>query len=303
MKNIRNQFVLLTLAVLSAIIWPGCKSDDGGDPKPVQTVYEMISSDTRYSTLKTLVDRAGLDATLKGSGVITFFAPTDDAWLTLKTDPSTLSDADLAKYLKNHLMLGKFTTGDFPQPGYVTSECPMGPSGEKLSLLTSRSTGSTRINAAQINKSTDATNGILHEMSDVVEPGHIYNQLLNNPDLTTFKSAVALEVDTKKELEAAGLFTLFAVNEAAMTKYLKDKNISISRLAPADRRALVNNGLIAGKALYSAEMTSGNVTTRGADLKITAGSSITLNDDVKVTFKDVQCINGVLHIIDNPLAK
>lgn len=298
-------FVLLSLFVLgSTLVMNGCKDDTTDGPKANQNVYELIAASSKYSVIKAAIDRAGLQSVLSGGSAVTFFAPVDDAFLVSKTDPSTLSDAELMKFLQNHLIMGKFTTGDFPQPGYITSEAPMGPGGEKLSLLTTRASGSTRVNGSQINSSTDATNGILHEMGDVVEPATIYDQLLFNPETATFKTAVALEVATKGELEKAGTFTVFVPNETAMTAYLNEKNISISRLSPSDRRELVNNSIVNSQQLYRDEMTTGKVTTRGAELDVNvAGSNVTLNGSVKIQYRDVQCTNGVMHVIDGTLTK
>jgi len=300
----KNNLLILAFSVLvgSLLTLNGCKDDTPGGTQADQNVYELLSASSNYAIITAAIDRAGLKDMLSSTEV-TFFAPVDDAFLVSRTDPSTLSEADLAMFIKNHLVLGKFTTGDFPQPGYITSEATMGPNNEKLSLLTTRATGSTRVNDAQINSSTDATNGILHQMADVVEPATIYDHLLNNPDLETFKTAVALETVTKGEMSAAGEYTLFAPKESAMTKYLNDKNISISRLSPSDRRALVNNGLVDGKSLFKAEMNSGTEKTRGEDLTIAAGGDVTLNGDVKISSKDIQATNGVLHIIDGTLTK
>ncbi|MCB9245921.1 MAG: fasciclin domain-containing protein [Flavobacteriales bacterium] len=295
----------LSLMLLgSTLLMNGCKDDTTDGPKADQNVYELISGSTKYSVIKAAIDRAGLQSVLSGSSAITFFAPVDDAFLVSRTDPSTLSDAELMKFLQNHLIMGKFTTGDFPQPGFITSEAPLGPNGEKLSLLTTRASGSTRVNGSQINSSTDATNGILHEMGDVVEPATIYDQLSFNPETPTFKTAIALEVATKGELEKPGTFTVFAPHETAMTAYLNEKNISISRLSPSDRRELVNNSIVNAQQLNYAEMTTGKVTTRGAELDVSvSGSTVTLNGSVKFRNKDVQCTNGVLHIIDGTLTK
>jgi len=281
----------------------GCKDDEPAGVQADQNVYELMSASTNYTTILSAIDRAGLKDLLSNTDV-TFFAPVNDAFLvTGAIDPKALTDAEVTQFIKNHLVLGKFTTGDFPQPGYITSEAQMGPSGEKLSLLTSKTTGSTRVNSAQINSSTDATNGILHQMADIVVPASIYDHLVNNPDLETFKSAVSLETVTKGELSATGEYTLFAPNESAMTKYLNDKNISVARLSPSDRRALVNNGIVDGVSIYKAEMNSGTQSTRGEDLTVAAGGDVTLNGDIKINHKDIQATNGVLHIINGTLAK
>lgn len=297
-KNLK--FLAFSVMVLFAIgVQTGCKDDTGGDPEPEKSIYEHLAA-SKYSVIKAAVDRAGLESMLSG-GTFTFLAPTDDAFLVSDTDPTTLSDAEVAEFVKNHLIMGKYETSQFENGTYISSEAALGPDGEKLSLSVSTSTGSHRMNSAQINASVACTNGMLHEMSDVVEPANIYDHLLNNPNLETFKTAVSLEVATKNEFEADGLFTLFAVHENAMVAYLNGKNVSISRLAPADRRALVNNGIINDKGYYYAELPSGTVMTRGADLEIDKSSDVKLNGSVKILTKDVQCTNGVIHIINGTL--
>ena len=104
--------------------------------------------------------------------------------------------------------------------------------------------------------------------------------------------------------DQAGLTTLFATNNAGTVAYLNLKNRDFSSLPPTDRRAFLNNGFVKDANKLAAGLTTGTLTTLGEPINLSSVSgNITLNDSITVLYSDIQCVNGVIHIIDKSLAK
>jgi uncharacterized surface protein with fasciclin (FAS1) repeats len=100
-------------------------------------------------------------------------------------------------------------------------------------------------------------------------------------------------VDT---LKTAGPYTLFAPNDAAFTRM----NIEEALKDPATLSATLTYHLVSGKhpaAAISAMETLG--TENGKSLTIALEEGETLVDNAKFVTTDIECSNGVIHIIDN----
>jgi len=98
---IKRKFLL---AVAAATVLAGCATG----PTTVN-VAETIAATPNLSTLSTLVGKAGLTDTLKGTGPFTVFAPSNEAFA--KVDAKTLDalgkdPALLASVLKFHVLPG-----------------------------------------------------------------------------------------------------------------------------------------------------------------------------------------------------
>ena len=81
-------------------------------PAPTQSIVQIAAGNPRFSTLVSLVQKAGLVQALSGAGPVTVFAPTNEAFEKLaKAAPATyqavLADpALLAKVLTYHVVAG-----------------------------------------------------------------------------------------------------------------------------------------------------------------------------------------------------
>ena len=130
------------------------------------TIYDVIVSDDRFSTLAGLLSDAGLDETLMG-GNFTVFAPTNDAFA--KLDDNTLAvlasdSALLKKVLLYHVVAGKQEAAQVVAATRFTSA-----EGSDLSVKVSGSdvtVGGARVLATNI----AAGNGVIHAIDTVLLP-------------------------------------------------------------------------------------------------------------------------------------
>ncbi len=104
-------------------------------------------------------------------------------------------------------------------------------------------------------------------------------------------------VDT---LKGAGPFTVFAPNDAAFAK-LPAGTLDALINAPSKEKliALLKLHVISGKVM-SAEIKGKSIAPRslqGEDLRIDGTNGVTVNGS-KVVTADVDCSNGVIHVID-----
>jgi uncharacterized surface protein with fasciclin (FAS1) repeats len=78
---------------------------------------DFLNKDGGFTILLTAINASGLRDTLEGSGPITLYAPSDDAFKPLQSTVTELLKPDnknkLQDFLKNHVVLGKNTFHDF----------------------------------------------------------------------------------------------------------------------------------------------------------------------------------------------
>jgi len=144
-------------------------------PAPTQSVLQLAAGNPDFSTLVSLVQKAGLVQALSGSGPFTIFAPTNEAFQKLATAaPATyqavLADpALLTKVLTYHAVAGAINSTQAiavaKQGGTVASL-----EGEPISL--SLVGGKLTLDGASTVVTADlqATNGVIHVIDTVLVP-------------------------------------------------------------------------------------------------------------------------------------
>lgn len=101
-----------------------------------------IARSNNFTVLVAALERAGLNAVLRGTGPFTVFAPTDAAFGTLLqeqkiTQQQLLGDAGLADYIRYHVVAGKVGTAleqllfCFMEPGLLASLLSKEPSKQR----------------------------------------------------------------------------------------------------------------------------------------------------------------------------
>lgn len=120
-----------------------------------------------------------------------------------------------------------------------------------------------------------------------------------NPDFSTLVTAIKAAglVDT---LSGTGPFTVFAPTNDAFAKIPKATLDSV--LADKTKlTAILTYHVVAGKVMASDVATMDDATTvEGSMVKINAKDGVMVND-AKVTTADLECSNGVIHVIDTVL--
>lgn len=139
----------------------------------VQTVdvYETAKANPDFTTLVSLLDQAGLAATLKDSAVnFTVFAPTNAAFD--KLDPKALADLKdpknaekLKDVLLFHVVRGKLMSSD------VASSEELQAIDDKVITVKKSESGAVMVGGANITTAdVDASNGVVHIVDAVMTP-------------------------------------------------------------------------------------------------------------------------------------
>ena len=126
----------------------------------------------------------------------------------------------------------------------------------------------------------------------------------------SFKTlAAALKAaDLIETLKGKGPFTVFAPTDEAFAKLPKG---TVEELLKPENKAklagILTYHVVSGKveAKYAVKLKSAK-TVNGASFKITASDAGVMVDKAKVVKTDIQCTNGVIHVIDSvimPAAK
>ena len=104
-------------------------------------------------------------------------------------------------------------------------------------------------------------------------------------------------VDT---LNSAGPFTVFAPTDDAFAKLPEGTVDKLLKDVPK-LTAILTYHVLSGKVMAADVMKMDGKTAKtvnGADLKITTQGGVNLNGSVHVTKTDIDCSNGVIHVVD-----
>jgi uncharacterized surface protein with fasciclin (FAS1) repeats len=186
----RRLWTTLAVAASLTVIAAACTTDTSttstAAPSPAETsmssapdtssmtVTEIAASNEDFSTLVTAVEAAGLAETLSGTGPLTVFAPTNDAFDalpagTVETLLKPKNQDQLASVLTYHVVDGEVMAADV-QPGAVKTV-----NGETFDVATDMD-GGVEITDGQGNTAmvttTDivASNGVIHVIDAVLLP-------------------------------------------------------------------------------------------------------------------------------------
>ena len=277
-------------------------ADTAETPKDIMDTA-VASGD--FKTLVAAVQAAGLVDTLKGDGPFTVFAPTDAAFDTLPA--GTLDELlkpenkdKLTAILTYHVVPGKVMAAEVV--GMDAAETVQG-----AEVAIRAEGGSVKVNDANVTATDiECSNGVIHVIDTVILPPapepevkDIVDTAVASDDFNTLVAAVQAAglVDT---LKGDGPFTVFAPTDSAFDA-LPDGTLD-ELLKPENKAkltAILTYHVVPGKVL-AAQVVGMDAaeTVQGAEVAITAeGGSVKLND-ANVTATDIECVNGVIHVID-----
>lgn len=317
-----NRILVSIVALGTMAVAAGCSDDPVATPSPdagtvtpdaavdavtLKDIVDTAVGAGGFTTLVSAVQGAGLEATLRGPGPFTVFAPNDAAFA--KVPSFLLSKLVTAPYkgelgliLKYHVLSGSVKAADVL--GKTSS--PDTVLGAKLSVNGADNkvviNGSTNVIAADVL----ASNGVIHAIDSVLLPTIADTAIGYDDGTTTFKTLVAAL--TAGELAATlggpGPFTVFAPTDAAFAKIPKATLDNL--LLPANKaqlQAVLKYHVISGAPVYAKDVMAGSVTTlsgpvnvtvTGADVEIAVGAGA----KSKVILTDLPASNGVVHVID-----
>lgn len=130
------------------------------------SVADALARDPQLSTLNSLVTKAGLTDTLKGTGPFTVFAPTNDAFKAVpqKTlDEVAANPALLKSVLTYHVLAAKVSAADVKNGNVKTVQ--------GANVAVSKAGEFVTVEDAMVQKADiAATNGVIHTIDRVLMP-------------------------------------------------------------------------------------------------------------------------------------
>lgn len=267
---------------------------------PDKNIVETAVDAPQFSTLVTAVVAAGLADTLSDEEAeFTVFAPTDDAF-------AALPDGILAKLLDNEEILAKVLlyhvvegTVDSIAAAALHGEDVMTLAGQKISVIVD--SDELFINGALVTTpDIFCTNGVIHEINAVLVPKFdIVETAIMNDGFETLVAAV-VAADLVDTLKSDGPFTVFAPTDeafAALPEGLLDE-----LLADTDTLTKVLLYHVLGDAVFAETVLGLDgeevETVLGQKVLITIDGENVFVNDSQVVVTDIECSNGVIHVID-----
>jgi len=309
MKNLIKK---IGLVLLGTFVLTSCSDDDDNYDK---NVYNIVATDADFSNLKAAIDKAGLATTLQSSGTFTVFAPSNAAFTAFLQANGFASleqvpTATLKEILLNHVLSTEVKAAQVTT-GYVSTLAKGAASSSRnLSMYINTSNGVKINGVSNVTKTDiDATNGVIHKVDAVIGLPTIVTHATANPNFTTLVAAL-----TRNDMPnfvsilsgtANSPFTVFAPTNTAFSGLLTELNLSgLSAIPQATLENTLKYHVVAGANVASTDLTNNmNVTTfQGGKFTITTtgGAKITdaKNRVSNIVATDVQCSNGIIHVID-----
>ena len=259
-----------------------------------------------FKTLAAALGAADLVDTLKGDGPFTVFAPTDDAFA--KLPKGTVDDLlkpenkdKLAGILTYHVVAGKVMSGDVVKLTEAETV-----NGQKVKIDASE--GVKVDDATVTTADVECKNGVIHIIDSVILPKMEEEKKEEMKDIVdtavgagSFKTLAAAlgAADLVDTLKGDGPFTVFAPTDDAFAKLPKGTVDDLLKPENKDKLAgILTYHVVAGKVMSGdvVKLTEAE-TVNGQKVKIDASEGVKV-DDATVTTADVECKNGVIHIID-----
>jgi transforming growth factor-beta-induced protein len=305
-----RKFVPVLMMGLSVLALSSCKDDEDD----LQSIVDIALEDARFATLVDALTRADLVATLEGDGPFTVFAPTNEAFTAFLTTAGFASLDDvpvpvLTNILLNHVVSGKVMSTDL-SAGYISTLATEATTSNNISALVNLDGGVFINNSEVIEDDVEATNGVIHVVSSVINIPSVVNIALDNDNFSTLVAALTdsrLTTDFVGTLSGTGPFTVFAPTNAAFQALLDSEPTwnTLGDIPAATLEAVLLYHAVSGANVLSSTLSDGQVITplasgtftiniSGGNVSITTGSAGTAN----ITATDVQAGNGVVHVVD-----
>ncbi len=275
-----------------------------------RNIVQTAQALPQFSILVEAVLAANLQGALSGSGPLTVFAPTNDAFAALLTELGLTKQQLLAnvplltRVLTYHVVNGRALQADIVPGQAITSL-----QGSSFTVDAGLRITDQRARVSQI-ASTDVltTNGVIHVVNRVILPlpaENIVQTALAAPRFSILVEAVQA-AGLAGALSAPGPLTVFAPTNDAFVALLGELGLSKAQLlanVPLLTRVLTYH-VVNGRVLRAQVPLNTSITTLqtgtftvGADLAITDARARRSN----ITATDTFASNGVIHTIDRVL--
>lgn len=291
------------------------EESDAGNAKKQQDIVATAAGAGSFKTLLAAAKSAGLVETLQGEGPLTVFAPTDEAFAKLPagTVESLLKPENkeqLTAILTYHVVPGKVMSAQA-----VKLDSAETVNGQRLNLAASDA--GLAVNGANVvTADINCLNGVIHVIDSVILPpqpdeaNSASEQPQDSKDIVStavgagsFNTLVAAvkAAGLVETLQGEGPFTVFAPSDEAFAKLpagtvenlLKPEN-------KAQLVAILTYHVVPGKVMadQAVKLNSAN-TVNGQAISLSASDAGLAVDTAKVVSADIDCSNGVIHVIDS----
>merc|ERR1712178_56131 len=174
------------------------------------------------------------------------------------------------------------------------------------SLTVTKNNSGVMVDSAMVSiADLECQNGVIHVIDAVLLPPvpalpDIVDTAIADGNFTVLVEAlqVANLVDA---LKGDGPFTVFAPTDAAFTALLNTLGVNKSELlARDDLASILTYHVISGSKVMSSDLnaTQDVSTLEGSSLAVTKNNSGVMVDSAMVSIADLECQNGVIHVID-----
>jgi transforming growth factor-beta-induced protein len=303
MKRITSMIALLAVAAVAATGASAATSSrsEAADSNIVQTALAA----GQFSTLASLLTKAGLVDTLSSGGPFTVFAPTDAAFAKVPKatlDALAADPALLKSVLLYHVVPGQVKAADVVK---LTSA----KTADGRSVAIKVVDGSVYIDQAKVTTAdVAASNGVIHVIDSVLIPKAAPATMTKNIVQTAvaagqFKTLASLlqKAGLAKTLATTGPYTVFAPTDAAFAKVPKATLAALAK-NKAKLRAVLLYHVVKGDvtAAQVTKITSAK-TLEGKPVSIRVSGGKVVVGGATVTKADVMASNGVIHVINRVL--
>jgi uncharacterized surface protein with fasciclin (FAS1) repeats len=306
MKRITTTLALLVVAAVAAAAIGGSASAattarSGNDGNIVETAVEA----GQFTTLASLLTKAGLADTLATGGPFTVFAPTDEAFAKVPKatlDALAQNPAQLKSVLLYHVVPGRVAAADVVK---LRSAKTL----EGRSLPIKVLDGSVFVDQAKVTTpDVMASNGVIHVIDSVLIPKAAPAAPAKNIVQTAvaagqFKTLASLltKAGLAGTLQGKGPFTVFAPTDAAFAKVPKATLAALAK-SKAKLRAVLLYHVAKGKVTAAQAMKLRSAKTlNGKPVAIRVSGGKVLVGGATVTKADVIASNGVIHVVNKVL--
>lgn len=317
MKKLNQTFKVMSLLFL-ALLSTSCDDDDDTITPQGQTIATIASNNSEFTSLVAALNRAGLTNTLNSSGNFTVFAPTNTAFdtfldannfLNLEAVPIPL----LREVLLNHVIADELFASELTTSYVKTLATGAASSSNTLSMFVDTSNGVRLNGVASVSQADiNASNGVIHKVNAVIGLPTIVTHATANSNFSKLVAALTRSDQTDQNFvgilsgTASSPFTVFAPTDAAFGSLLTEFSwADLNAIPEAVLESTLKYHVVAGSNILASGIpsTATNINTflgQTFSINATGGAKITdYNNRVSnIVATDVQCDNGVIHVID-----
>lgn len=318
MKNLNQTLKVVSLLFITFFI-TSCDDDEGMVTPQEQTIAQLASSRTEFSILVSALNKAGLTTTLNSSGNFTVFAPTNDAF-TAFLNANSFANLDavpvplLREVLLNHVIADELFSSELTTTYVKTLAKGAASTSNTLSMYVNVSPSQVRLNGVSTvtEANIDVSNGVIHKVNAVIGLPTIVTHATANTNFSSLVAALTRPDQADQNFVSilsgtvSSPFTVFAPTNAAFGNLLTEFSWADLNAVPETvLEKTLKYHVVTGSNILAAGIpnTATNINTflgQTFSVNATGGAKITdYNNRVSnIVATDVQCDNGVIHVID-----